>query len=226
MNIFDSFKILSKLFKEKGFSLYVVGGAVRDYLLNIPITDVDLVTDATPEQMKEIVENGDFTFEKYGFVKVKFQGFSFDITTLRIEEEYSDFRHPKTVKFTKKLDEDCLRRDFTINAIYMDESFKIYDFVGGIEDLKNNVLRMIGDPLIRLKEDPLRIIRALRFSLTYKLEIDSNLKSAINDTKKLLELLNPDKIKQDILKIKNSSKEEIFSIFANFGIQKYLDMIE
>lgn len=226
MNVISAVKNLECLFKKRGFSLYFVGGSVRDYLILNNFFDVDLVTEATPNDMKEILEDADFTFAKFGYVKVHFESFSFDITTLRIEEGYSDFRHPKTIKFTTKLEEDCKRRDFTINGLYMDTDFKIYDFVNGVEDLNNKVIRMIGNPVVRFKEDPLRIIRAIRFSLTYKFTIDIEIVTAINECKLLLDSLNPEKIKQDIRKIKNSSREEIEEIFKYFDIQKYLGMLK
>ena len=226
MDIIEIVKNLESLFIKRGFSLYFVGGSVRDYLLTKEFDDVDLVTDATPEDMKAFLEDADFTFSKYGFVKVHFQGEKFDVTTLRIEEEYNDLRHPKTIRFTTKLEEDCLRRDFTINGLYMDTSLKVYDFVGGVEDLKRKNLKMIGNPMVRLKEDPLRIIRAIRFALTYKFDIDISLRNAIKKCSYLLESLNIDKIKQDIKKIKNSTDEEVRKIFKSFDIQKYLDVLK
>lgn len=226
MDVLSTVKNLELLFKKSGFSLFFVGGSVRDFLVNSDFFDVDLVTNATPNDMKDILDDADFTFAKFGFVKVHFEGFSFDITTLRIEEGYLDFRHPKSIRFTNKLEEDCLRRDFTINGLYMDTSLKVYDYVGGVEDLKNKVIRMIGDPKVRLREDPLRIIRVLRFSLTYKFSIDEELKNAILECVNLLDSLNPEKIRMDIRKIRNSSNEEIIKIFTDFNIQKYLDVIK
>lgn len=226
MSVLQTVKNLESLFNKRGFSLLFVGGSVRDFLLYEEFFDVDLVTNATPKDMKEFLTDADFTFEKFGFVKVKFEGESFDVTTLRIEEGYEDFRHPKAIRFTTKLEEDVLRRDFTINGLYMDTNLKVYDFVNGVSDLNNKVIKMIGDPLKRIKEDPLRIIRAIRFSLTYNFDIDSELKSAILQSISLLESLNIEKIKQDIKKIKNASKEEIYKKFIDYNIQKYFDVIK
>lgn len=226
MDELTAVKNLESLFKKRGFSLYFVGGSVRDYLLVNKFFDIDLVTDATPSDMKSIVEDADFTFEKFGYVKVRFESFTFDITTLRIENGYSDFRHPKTITFTTKLEDDCPRRDFTINGLYMDTNMNVYDYVNGINDLNNKVIRMIGNPITRLKEDPLRIIRAIRFALTYKFEIEESLKNAIKECSNLLESLNIEKIRQDIKKIKNASKDEIDDMFRYFGIQKYLDVLK
>ena len=226
MSVLQTVKNLESLFNKRGFSLFFVGGSVRDFLLYKEFFDVDLVTNATPKDMKEFLTDADFTFEKFGFVKVKFEDERFDVTTLRIEEGYEDFRHPKVIRFTTKLEEDVLRRDFTINGLYMDTNLKVYDFVNGVNDLNNKVIKMIGDPLKRIKEDPLRIIRAIRFSLTYNFDIDSELKSAILQSVSLLESLNIEKIKQDIKKIKNASKEEIYKKFIDYNIQKYFDVIK
>lgn len=226
MSVLQTVKNLESLFNKRGFSLFFVGGSVRDFLLYEEFFDVDLVTNATPKDMKEFLTDADFTFEKFGFVKVKFEDERFDVTTLRIEEGYEDFRHPKAIRFTTKLEDDVLRRDFTINGLYMDTNLKVYDFVNGVSDLNNKVIKMIGDPLKRIKEDPLRIIRAIRFSLTYNFDIDSELKSAILQSVSLLESLNIEKIKQDIKKIKNASKEEIYKKFIDYNIQKYFDVIK
>ena len=226
MNVLSTVKNLESLFNKRGFSLFFVGGSVRDYLLFNDFFDVDLVTNATPNDVKEFIADGDFTFSKFGFVKVRFEGQTFDVTTLRIEEEYEDFRHPKSIRFTTKLEEDVLRRDFTINGLYMDTNLKVYDYVNGVDDLNNKVIKMIGNPIKRLKEDPLRIIRAIRFSLTYNFNIDSELDSAIRECVPLLKSLNIEKIKQDILKIRNVPKEEIEKIFLDYNIQNYFDVIK
>ena len=106
----EIYRDLATLFDSKGFLLYLVGGTVRDYLLGKELTDMDLVTDATPSEMKEFLSNADYTFEKYGSVRLKIDDIKFDITTLRKEEGYSDFRHPNKICFTKSLKEDVFRR--------------------------------------------------------------------------------------------------------------------
>ena len=153
------FQELADLFNRHGYQLFLVGGSTRDYLLNIPLTDMDLVTDATPEDVKSFLENADYTFERFGSVKFKYKDVKFDLTTIRKEAGYVDSRHPNVVFFTKDIKEDYPRRDLTINALYLDKDLKVLDFVNGQKDLKNKVIRMVGDPLNRIKEDPLRIIR-------------------------------------------------------------------
>ena len=146
----EIYRDLATLFDSKGFLLYLVGGTVRDYLLGKELTDMDLVTDATPSEMKEFLSNADYTFEKYGSVRLKIDDIKFDITTLRKEEGYSDFRHPNKICFTKSLKEDVFRRDITINAMYMDKDLNVIDFVGGQKDsVSKNVLGSeAGCPII------------------------------------------------------------------------------
>ena len=196
--IFEHFK---SLFNENGFRLYMVGGTSRDYLLNIEILDYDFVTDATPNDVKKFLIDANFVFEKYGCVKTKYNGFSIDITTLREEKDYEDSRHPKEIIFTKDIKIDSLRRDFTINAIYIDENYELHDFHHGIKDLNDKVLKMIGDPDKRLTEDPLRILRAYRFATLYNLSIDKELSKSIIKNKSLLSKLNKDKVNEELNKL-------------------------
>ena len=226
MDVFEAFNKLSLIFKEHDYSLYFVGGAVRDYLLRKEITDIDITSDATPDEVLEFgLENVDDTFKKYGNLIISFVGYKFELTTLRKEKGYKDNRHPNEVVFTKSLIEDSYRRDFTINALYMDEAKNIYDFHKGVSDLNQRLIRMIGDPDVRIKEDPLRILRALRLSLTLSFKIDEDLKKAIIANKELLNKLNPQKVKQELKKI-NLPKENIFPLFDDFGISYLLDMLK
>ncbi len=223
----DCYKELAELFSQNGYSLYLVGGTVRDFLLRKELTDMDAVTDATPEEFKQFLNSYkvDFTFAKFGSIKLVINDVKFDITTLRKERAYSDSRHPTKIEFVKTLDADVVRRDFTVNAMYLDKAFKLIDLVGGEEDLNKGVLKMVGDPNKRLQEDPLRIIRALRFSLTHNLTIDESLKKAILRNISLLEKLNKDKIKQDIRKIECADKERIEKLFTEFGIFHLLNVL-
>lgn len=200
MNL-NLFKSLAKLFKENGFSLFMIGGTSRDYLLNLEVLDYDFVSDATPEDMKKFLPDANYHFEKYGSVKLKIDGVHVDITTFRSEGEYLDFRHPNSVKYVKTIEEDFVRRDFTINAIYIDEDMKCIDPSGGLIDLKNKVIRFIGDPIKRIKEDPLRILRAERFKEKLNFEIEEKSLGVINKYRYLLDKLNPEKVKEELRKL-------------------------
>ena len=137
------FDLLIDKFKSNGFHLYMIGGTSRDFLLGINYTDYDFVTDATPEQMKTFIPEANYRFEKYGSVRLKVDGVKTDITTLRIEHGYLDFRHPNKIEFTTKLEEDVIRRDFTINALYINENMETIDLVNGVSDLNNKIIRFI-----------------------------------------------------------------------------------
>ena len=201
-----AFVRLCELFKERGYHAYLVGGSVRDYLLKKNFSDLDIATDATPEEMKLFLNDVDYTFAKFGSVKVKCYKFSFDVTTFRKESEYRDFRHPGRIEFTRDIKVDALRRDFTINALYLDQNFEVLDLVGGKKDIDDKIIRMIGNPLTRLKEDPLRIVRALRFSYDLDFKIEEELAKAINENVSLLKELNVEKIKQEVSKCQQKEK--------------------
>lgn len=193
----EAFDFLKDLFSKNGFRLYVVGGTVRDFLLGKEITDLDFVTDATPEDEMKFIPEGDFTFKKFGAVRYPFKGKHIDITTLRQEGEYNDSRHPSNVIFVKDPKLDYVRRDFTINAMYLDEDYNVIDFSTGQEDLKKKLIRFIGDPYKRIEEDPLRIARAERFAKTLGFEIEEKTQQAIKDKRDLLRKLNPEKLKEE-----------------------------
>ena len=215
----EEFQKLAQVFKSHGFNLFLVGGTVRDYLLHKELTDMDAVSDATPTEIISFLPNVDTTFAHLGSLKYKNENnIKFDITTLRKESAYLDSRHPSKITFVKDLKEDYLRRDFTINAMYMDADLNIIDYSGGELDLSNHILRMVGDPDIRLKEDPLRILRAIRFALMFNLTIEPTLYEAMRDRFYLLSNITDAKIKSEMEKIKENDinikyKKELLSEF-------------
>ena len=198
----ELFKFLDKTFKEHGFQIFEVGGSVRDELLGLEVYDFDFATNATPEEMMKFLSDANDTFAKYGCIKYKGEHGRAEITTFRVEESYDDFRHPNRIRFVKSLEEDYKRRDFTINAIYKDINGKLYDPSNGVEDLKNKTIRFIGDPETRIKEDPLRILRAKRFANKLGFEIEGKSLKAMEKLQYLLEKLNPDKVKEEERKSK------------------------
>jgi len=188
---------LAKIFNEHGYRLYIVGGATRAYLLDKDCSDYDVVTDATPEQIKEFLPNANYTFAKFGSVRLKDGPINFDITTMRIEGDYKDYRHPGFVKYVKDLKQDYVRRDFTINAVYLDENFQIIDYCGGVKDLEDGIIRFVGDPATRIKEDPLRIIRAERFQKKLGFQFEIETLKAMKSLYELLDELNPQKVAEE-----------------------------
>lgn len=155
--------ILEKLEKHR-FEAYFVGGCVRDLLLNRSIKDIDIATSATPEEVQKLFPKVIPVGIEHGTVIVRHEHESYEVTTFRLDGDYSDSRHPDSVEFIKKIDKDLERRDFTINALAMDKTGEIIDLFEGEEDIEARLIRTVGDGSKRFKEDALRIIRALRFS--------------------------------------------------------------
>lgn len=193
----ETFNDLKKLFLAQGHRLYIVGGTARDLLLGRSYDDLDFATDATPDDEKAFLPKASYVFAKYGSVKVTHGRKPVDITTLRVEEGYWDFRHPGTVVFVKDPELDYLRRDFTINALYLDEEYALLDYCGGFADLQAKLLRFVGDPARRVREDPLRIIRAERFASSLGFTIEPRTQKAIDEARDLLKELNPAKIEEE-----------------------------
>ena len=217
MNLPKVFLDLAKLFNDNGFRLYMVGGTSRDYLLGKEILDFDFATDATQEDMEKFIEVNK-SFSSLGSMSIKFNDIKVDITTLRKEGEYLDYRHPSKVEFVKNTSEDYLRRDFALNALYIDENGNVIDHCNGQEDLKNKVLRMIGDPKTRFNEDPLRILRALRFSYVLNLSLEESLENSIKENKLLLREISFSKCAEEIEKMKSVGGESATEYLIKYQI--------
>lgn len=215
---YELFVSLADLFAQHGYHLYLIGGSSRDFLLKIACFDMDLVTDATPQKVLEILDGGDTTFIRYGIVKYKYDNLHVDIATFRKESDYLDYRHPASIQFTTSMQEDAKRRDFTINAIYIDKYANMYDFYGGLDDLKNGVIKTIGDPYVRFKEDPLRILRCLRFALKTHFTLEEQTENAAHELIYLLDNLNPQKVLEEINKMKKISLDETSRIIEEYHI--------
>jgi tRNA nucleotidyltransferase (CCA-adding enzyme) len=196
------FDFLKKVYAEHGYRLFLVGGTSRDMLLGRHFSDYDFATDATPEEERIFLPRADYAFAKYGSIHLTVMGVGADVTTFREETGYSDYRHPSKIAFVKDPSLDYKRRDFTINAIYIDEKYQVLDFVSGQEDLKNKIIRFIGDPATRVKEDPLRIIRAERFVKTLGFSLDPATAEAMKIYRPLLHKLNPLKVIEEERKLK------------------------
>jgi len=206
--------VLKKI-NENGFKAYIVGGFVRDRILNIESPDVDICTNATPMELSQIFPNIKYTGLKYGSVTLIYNKIHFEITTFRKDIGYIDNRIPKKVKYINNLIDDLKRRDFTINTICIDSEGNIIDSLSGIDDLKNKVVKMVGNPKTRLKEDSLRILRAIRFATILDFEIDNNLKKYIKKYGYLLKNLS-----------KNRRKEELNKIFSSKNIEKGIFLLK
>ncbi|MBO5770043.1 MAG: CCA tRNA nucleotidyltransferase [Spirochaetales bacterium] len=196
---------LSEIFEKNGFSLYLVGGAVRDYVLGLDNHDYDFTTDAEPLEVKKMFKKTIDTGIKHGTVTVLFKGGSYEITTFRTEGEYHDGRHPEKVSFVRNLDEDLKRRDFTINALAADlRTGTIIDQHDGLADIKNGVVRAIGIAEERFTEDALRMLRACRFSSKLGFEVEESTKMAISKLKENVKLVSSERIKDELFRLIDS----------------------
>ena len=196
----DRVKTLLQRLREGGFAAYAVGGCVRDSLLGLTPQDWDLCTDARPDQTAACFSDlrTVLTGAQYGTVTVILDEQPFEITTFRAESGYSDRRHPDGVLFLGSLREDLSRRDFTVNAMAAGEDGRVIDCFGGAEDLKNGVLRCVGDPEKRFSEDALRMLRALRFAARLGFSIEEATAAAIHAQKDALGLVAPERLKKEL----------------------------
>ena len=187
--------------EDAGFEAYFVGGSVRDVLLHRHVHDVDITTSAYPEEVKELFDKSIDTGIKHGTVTVLYDGESYEITTFRTESGYQDFRRPDHVTFVQNLDEDLKRRDFTINALAMDMHGDIVDLFNGIEDLKNHIIRAVGNPEKRFHEDALRMMRAVRFMSQLEFKLEEKTEQAIKDNHELLKKISVERIREEFVKM-------------------------
>lgn len=194
--------IINKL-NSQGYEAFLVGGCVRDSLLGLEPKDYDITTDAKPFEVKEVFKEDKViaTGEKYGTVTVFKDNESAEVTTYRIDGEYKEGRRPEEVIFSKTLKSDLERRDFTINAIAYSESEGYIDYFGGREDLKNKIIKAVGNPEERLEEDYLRILRAIRFSGQLDFQIEESLYKSIEKVAHNVENLSKERISQEFFKI-------------------------
>lgn len=198
----DAGKIIDRL-REKGFDAYTVGGCVRDNLLGKNPDDWDICTSALPDKVKEIFD-GCLVLEtglKHGTVTVRFNHQSYEITTYRIDGEYVDNRRPKNVQFVKSLKEDLARRDFTINAMAYNSFEGLIDYNNGCNDLRDKIIRCVGNPDKRFDEDALRILRALRFSSVLDFNIEKETSLSIHRNKELLSNIAKERINVELCKL-------------------------
>ena len=188
------------LLNEAGFEAFVVGGAVRDLLRGAPVHDWDITTSALPEQTKAVFEGYRLieTGIKHGTVTVLMDGMPLEITTYRTEGTYSDHRRPDNVSFTRSLEEDLARRDFTVNAMAYHPKTGVSDFFGGQADLAAGIIRCVGAPDKRFNEDALRILRALRFAARFGFTIEENTAAAIHRNKELLHHIAAERIREEL----------------------------
>ena len=208
--------------KEHGFEGFAVGGCVRDSLLKKTPTDWDITTDALPEDMKKIFKKTFDTGIAHGTVTVLMDGVGYELTTYRIDGNYSDGRHPDSVSFSKNLSEDLCRRDFTINAMAYSHNKGIVDLFGGRKDLQNGIIRAVGDAKKRFDEDALRMLRAVRFAAQLGFKIDDDTFEAIKEKAKLLSNVSKERIFVELNKSLCGDFAQNIKMVYTSGLYRYI----
>lgn len=203
-----------------GFEAYAVGGCVRDSILGREPEDWDITTSARPEQVKAIFQRTVDTGIEHGTVTVLMDREQFEVTTYRVDGEYEDHRHPKEVTFTASLEEDLKRRDFTINAMAYNPETGLVNIFNGIEDLKNQVIRCVGNPGERFDEDALRILRAIRFSAQLGFQIDAETQRAMSERAEDLKEVSAERIRVELVKLLVSGHPEYIREACRLGITR------
>jgi putative nucleotidyltransferase with HDIG domain len=208
---------------DKG-DIYVVGGAVRDLILNREVKDWDLTTNLEPEEILKLFPKNSFYNNLFGTVGIVGKNDEiFEVTTYRSEEGYADSRHPDKVVWGKSLEEDVKRRDFTINSLAMNVDGKVFDYWNGQTDLKNGLIRTVGNPDERFKEDALRMMRAIRLCSQLKFQIEENTFDSIIKNAKLIENIAFERIRDEFLKILVTEKPgDGLIVLKNSGILEFI----
>lgn len=238
----NALKILYKLDSE-GFQAFLVGGSVRDLLLGNQPKDFDIATNATPEQLRELFRNARIIGRRFKIVHIRFGREIIEVTTFRAHHKPSEIARDNSRKALMHLDsahsssgmilrdnvygdvnEDAVRRDFTVNALYYTiRKFLVLDFSSGLEDIENRLIRIIGDPDVRYKEDPVRMLRAIRFSAKLGFDIESNTRDSIDKLADMLESVAPARLFDETLKLLSSGYgEATFEILRQFKVGHFL----
>lgn len=217
-------KVLEKI-ESFGFSAYLVGGFVRDYIMGIESNDIDITTNAKPKELLKIFEDALLPNDDYGSVCVYVKNIRFEITTFRREIMYDNKRKPIEIEYIDDLYEDLMRRDFTINSICMNKNGEIIDLLGGISDINDKVIKVIGENNKKFSDDPLRILRCIRFASKLGFSMDSDISSAIINNKYLLKNISYERKMDEINKMFASSRcRDAIDLLLKYGLDKDLEL--
>ncbi len=227
MKSIDNGMFVVKRLKENGFEAYFVGGCVRDYLLEVEVNDIDITTNAKPRQVMNLFNKTIPTGLKYGTVTVLHQHNNIEVTTFRVDGEYSDSRHPDEVVLTDLAELDVKRRDFTVNGLLMDENYQITDYVNGKKDLENKIIRAIGNPTDRFNEDALRMLRAIYFQSKLDFEIHPDTIKGIQENAHKIELLPNERVYNELIKaLRGKHQNKAIKSLYETDLYKHLKGLE
>ncbi|OGE19865.1 MAG: hypothetical protein A3J42_05915 [Candidatus Dadabacteria bacterium RIFCSPHIGHO2_12_FULL_53_21] len=200
--LFDIAKHLVTQLKNSGYKAFCVGGCTRDMLMNVPPKEYDITTSATPEEVSNIFSHTIPVGVSFGVILVLIGHYRFEVATFRKDEGYSDSRHPDYVTYSTDEEEDVLRRDFTINGMLYDPiEEEAIDYAGGLDDIRDGIIRTIGVPLDRFSEDKLRLMRAVRFASRYGFAIEGDTYGALKELASRINLVSAERIKDELVKI-------------------------
>lgn len=216
-------EILKKI-ERYGYSAYIVGGYVRDYIMKYESSDVDICTNAKPKDLIKIFDNAMLPKEKYGAVTIRYKDVRYEITTFRKELKYEN-RKPIEIEYTDDLNEDIGRRDFTINSLCMDSNGNIIDLFNGKKDIERRIIRSLGNPIYKFHDDPLRILRAIRFATILNFKLDKEVILGIKENAKYLKDISYDRKKLELNKIFASKNIKYgLKLINSFNLGEYLDL--
>ena len=216
-------KQIIKTLKQNGHSAYFVGGYVRDLQLGIESKDIDITTSATPDEVEVLFDKVVATGKKFGGVTVLLGEFKYEVTTYRLESNYENHRHPSDVRFSKHIEDDLKRRDFTINQLTMDENEEVFDHHLGLNDLHNKIIRTINNPVERFREDALRILRAIRFVSKLGFDLEENTFKAMTELSHLVRTVSIERLMVELDKIFNGDyQKKAIQYMIESGISKEL----
>lgn len=220
----DCFEIL-KILNDAGFFAYIVGGSCRNYYMGIPVDDIDICTSARPEDVERLFKNVDMAHRNYGSVRIDYNENYYEITTFRKDIHITEGVHSCKVEYVDTLEEDLQRRDFIMNTLCLDASGKYIDLLGARNNIMNKIICTVGDPYVSFREDPLRMLRAIRFATCLEFNLSQKVKSAIEDLGYMLENLSFSRKKGEIDKIFMSPNVlEGIEYMNQFSLQKYLSI--
>lgn len=194
-------KSILERIEENGYEAYIVGGYVRDHILGITTGDIDICTNARVKELMEIFSDLNATSNEYGAIKIITDQFRIDITTYRRDLRYNGNRRNVEIEYVNNLLEDIKRRDFTMNTLCMNKNGEIIDILNARQDIENKIIRCVGNASDRLNEDPLRILRAVRFAVILDFTIEPELRKELWNNRELINLLSRERIKEEITKI-------------------------
>ncbi|PHK49221.1 CCA tRNA nucleotidyltransferase [Staphylococcus edaphicus] len=230
-SLFETAKPILETLQAHHYQAYFVGGSVRDYLMNKPIHDIDITTSATPDEIEAIFDKTIPIGREHGTINVVYNGEQYEVTTFRAEGDYVDHRRPNEVFFVRNLYEDVKRRDFTMNAIAMDINYQTFDYFEGQKDIKQHIIRTVGNPDARFGEDALRIVRGLRFQSQFGFQLEEATFNAMLHHIRDIKYLSIERIVVELEKLtlgnyveKSFNNLKLFMTFKYIPFFKHFDL--